>query len=173
MDLKDFIISLAKKAIEVYLKERKIIEPPEDTPLELKKQGGVFVSIHTKDGRLRGCIGTIQPTCENLAHEIIQNAISSAVRDPRFPPIGLQELDNLEFSVDILSPLEEVSSINELDPKKYGIVVEKGWRRGVLLPDLEGVDTVEKQLEIALAKAGIHPSEDYKIYKFEVTRYKE
>lgn len=173
MDLKNFIISLAKKAIEVYLKERKIIEPPKDIPLELKKQGGTFVSIHTKDGRLRGCIGTIQPTCENLAYEIIQNAISSAVRDPRFPPITEEELDNLELSVDILSPLEEVSSIEELDPKKYGIVVEKEWRRGVLLPDLEGVDTVKRQLEIALMKAGIHPSEDYKIYKFRVSRFKE
>jgi AmmeMemoRadiSam system protein A len=173
MDLKDYILSLVKRAIEVYLKERRVIEPPEDIPIELRKQGGTFVSIHTKDGRLRGCIGTIQPTCKNLAEEIIQNAISSATRDPRFPPISIEELNNLEFSVDILSPLEEVKNLEELNPKKYGIVVEKGWRRGVLLPDLEGVETVEKQLEIALAKAGILPSEDYKIYRFEVTRFKE
>lgn len=173
MDLKDYIISLAKKAIEVYLREKRVMEIPEDIPLELKKRGGSFVSIHTKTGKLRGCIGTIQPTCENLAQEIIQNAISSAVRDPRFPPVSLEELDNLEFSVDILSPLEEVKSLDELDPKRFGIVVEKGWRKGVLLPDLEGVDTVERQLEIALAKAGIDSSEEYKIYKFTVVRYKE
>ncbi|MCS7201559.1 MAG: AmmeMemoRadiSam system protein A [Dictyoglomus sp.] len=173
MDLKDYVISLVKKAIEVYLKEKKIIDPPEDIPLELKKRAGSFVSIHTKNGKLRGCIGTILPTSENLAQEIIQNAINSAFRDPRFPPVTLEELDDLEFSVDILSPLEEVKSLDELDPKKFGIVVEKGWRRGVLLPDLEGVNTVKKQLEIALAKAGIDPSEDYKIYKFTVIRYKE
>lgn len=173
MDLKEFVISLAKRAVITYLKEGRIIEPPEDLPPELKKRGGAFVSIHTKDGRLRGCIGTIQPTCKNLAYEIIQNAISSATRDPRFPPVTLDEIENLEFSVDILSPLEEVSDISELDPKKYGVVVERGWRRGVLLPDLEGVDTVEEQLEIALAKAGISPDEDYKIYRFRVDRYKE
>ncbi|MCX7846180.1 MAG: AmmeMemoRadiSam system protein A [Dictyoglomaceae bacterium] len=173
MELKDYIISLAKKAIEIYLKEKRVMEPPEDIPLELKRRGGSFVSIHTKTGKLRGCIGTIQPTCENLAQEIIQNAISSAFKDPRFPPVSLEELEDLEFSVDILSPLEEVKNLEELDPNKFGIVVEKGWRRGVLLPDLEGVDTVERQLEIALAKAGINSSEDYKIYKFTVTRYKE
>lgn len=173
MELKDYIISLAKRAIETYLREKRVIEPSEDIPLELKGRGGAFVSIHTKTGRLRGCIGTIQPIYENLAQEIIQNAISSAFRDPRFPPVNLEELDDLEFSVDILSPLEEAKNLEELDPKKFGIVVEKDWRRGVLLPDLEGVDTVKKQLEIALSKAGIDPSEDFKIYKFTIIRYKE
>lgn len=174
MELKDYIIQLVRQTLEKYLKEGKVISPPSDIPEYLKKRAGVFVSLHKKStGELRGCIGTIIPTTSNIAEEIIRNSISAATEDPRFSPLTISELDDIEISVDILSPLEEVKDIKELDPKKYGVVVEKGWRRGVLLPDLEGVDTVEEQLGIALAKAGISPSEDFKIYRFSVERFKE
>jgi AmmeMemoRadiSam system protein A len=175
MDIGYHIVSLARKAIETYLREGRVISPPPELPSELlRKRAGVFVSLHKRpNGELRGCIGTILPTTPNIAEEIIRNAISASTEDPRFPPVSLDELDDIEISVDILSPLEEVKDISELDPKKYGIVVQKGWRRGVLLPDLEGVDTVEEQLSIALAKAGIYPDEDFKIYRFFVQRFKE
>lgn len=174
MELREYIVGLARKAIETYLKEGRIITPPPDLPDYLKKRAGTFVSLHKRStGELRGCIGTILPTTSNIAEEIIRNAISAAIEDPRFPPVTLNELDDIEISVDVLSPLEEVRDIRELDPKKYGVVVEKGWRRGVLLPDLEGVDTIEDQLSIALAKAGISPYENFKVYRFSVTRFKE
>lgn len=175
MDLKDYIIKLVRQTLEKYLKEGKIISPPSDIPECLKKRAGVFVSLHKKStGELRGCIGTIVPTTSNIAEEIIKNAISAATEDPRFLPLTTSELEDIEISVDILSPLEEVKDIKkDLDPKKYGVVVEKGWRRGVLLPDLEGVDTIEEQLGIALAKAGISSSEDFKVYRFSVERFKE
>lgn len=173
MELKDYIINLAREAIKVYLKEGKLISPP-NLPEYLKRKAGVFVSLHKKStGELRGCIGTIIPATSNVAEEIIRNAISSATEDPRFLPLDLSELEDIEISVDVLSPLEEIRDISELDPKRYGIVVEKGWRRGVLLPDLEGVNTVEEQLRIALMKAGISPSENFKIYRFSVERFKE
>ncbi|HOP94493.1 MAG: AmmeMemoRadiSam system protein A [Dictyoglomaceae bacterium] len=174
MDIGELVTSLAREAIKVYLEKGKIIFPPEDLPQELKRQAGTFVSLHKKStGELRGCIGTIIPTTNSIAEEIVQNAISAATQDPRFLPVTLQELNDLEISVDVLSPLEEIDDINKLDPKKYGVVVEKGWRRGVLLPDLEEVDTIEKQLDIALAKAGISPYEKFKIYRFSVKRFKE
>ncbi|ACK42296.1 MULTISPECIES: AmmeMemoRadiSam system protein A [Dictyoglomus] len=174
MDLREYIVGLARKAIETYLKEGRVITPPPDIPDYLKRKAGTFVSLHRKStGELRGCIGTIIPTTSNIAEEIIRNAISAATEDPRFPPLDLDELDDIEISVDVLSPLEEIKDIKDLDPKKYGVVVEKGWRRGVLLPDLEGVDTIEEQLSIALAKAGISPSENFKVYRFSVDRFKE
>ncbi len=174
MDLRDYIVGLARKAIETYLREGRVITPPPNLPDYLKRRAGTFVSLHRKStGELRGCIGTIMSTTSNIAEEIIRNAISAATEDPRFPPLDLGELDDIEISVDVLSPLEEVKDIAELDPKRYGVVVEKGWRRGVLLPDLEGVDTVEEQLSIALAKAGISPSENFKVYRFLVDRFKE
>ncbi|MGB9788385.1 MAG: AmmeMemoRadiSam system protein A [Dictyoglomus turgidum] len=174
MDLREYIVGLARKAIETYLKEGRVITPPPDIPDYLKRKAGTFVSLHRKStGELRGCIGTIIPTTSNIAEEIIRNAINAATEDPRFPPLDLDELDDIEISVDVLSPLEEIKDIKDLDPKKYGVVVEKGWRRGVLLPDLEGVDTIEEQLSIALAKAGISPSENFKVYRFSVDRFKE
>jgi len=112
------------------------------------------------------------PTTENVATEIIRNAIAAATEDPRFPPLGPQELEELDISVDVLSQPEPVEGLEELDPKKYGVIVESGWKRGLLLPDLEGVDTVEQQLSIAMAKAGITPDEPVKIYRFRVERYK-
>jgi len=136
----------------------------------MKQRAGTFVSLH-KRGALRGCIGTFEPTCPNVAEEIIQNAISAATRDPRFPPVQDSELDDLEISVDVLSPPEPVESMAELDPERYGVIVESGWRRGLLLPDLEGVDTAEYQVEIARRKAGIGAHEPVQLYRFEVKRY--
>ncbi len=165
-------VRLAREAVEKYVRERKRIKPPSDLPPELQGRAGTFVSIYKK-GELRGCIGTFQPTCSNIAEEIIQNAISSATQDPRFPPVTEDELPELTYSVDILSPLEPVESLEELDPKRFGIMVESGFRRGLLLPDIEGVDTVERQIEICRLKAGIAPDEPVKIYKFTVRRYRE
>jgi AmmeMemoRadiSam system protein A len=165
------VVELAKRAIHEYVRNGRVIEPPEELTPEMKQRAGVFVSLK-KHGQLRGCIGTFMPTTENVAREIIKNAISAATQDPRFPPVSEDELDMIEYSVDILSEPERVHDLSELDPRKYGVIVSKGFRKGLLLPDLEGVDTVQKQLEIAMYKAGIMPDEtDVDIYRFRVTRY--
>jgi len=164
------LVRLAKKAVETYIKEGKVFKPPKLT-LGMKERAGTFVSIH-KLGELRGCIGTIEPVRSNVAEEIIINAISSAVRDPRFLPITPDELKDLDYSVDVLTTPEPVKSKDQLDPKRYGLIVEAGWRKGLLLPDLEGVDNVEEQLNICRRKAGIAPNEPVKLYRFEVKRYK-
>ncbi len=162
---------LARAAVEHQICTGKMLAPPEPLPLEMQPRGAVFVSIHRQDGSLRGCIGSIHPMAENLAREIIRNAMSAATNDPRFPPVTADELDQLDFSVDVLSELEPVHSLAELDPKRFGVIVEKGWRRGLLLPDLAGVDTIQMQVAIALDKAGIHPRESYRLYRFTVQRY--
>jgi len=171
---KDFPVRLARKTLEEYLYKGKKIAPPANIPEKFKKKAGVFVSLHKK-GRLRGCIGTFLPAKANIAYEIIDNAISAATRDPRFPPVEEEELKEIDISVDILSEPEPVNSLEELNPKKYGVIVSKGWQRGLLLPDLEGVDTAEYQLEIAKQKAGLFdvPLEKLKIERFTVERYKE
>ncbi|MCD6540420.1 AmmeMemoRadiSam system protein A [Candidatus Bipolaricaulota bacterium] len=168
---KDPLVELARRAIEAFVRERRVLEPPKQVPPELSRRAGVFVSLK-KDGMLRGCIGTYLPTKENLAAEIIANAIKAATEDPRFPPVRPEELPRLQVSVDVLSPPEPCTEA-DLDPKRYGVIVEKGWRLGLLLPDLEGVDTVEEQLRIAKMKAGIAPDEPCKIYRFTVERHVE
>lgn len=172
MSEEDFPVLLAKRTIEDYLRSGKVISPPSRIPEVFQKKAGTFVSLHKK-GRLRGCIGTYLPTQDNLANEIIKNAISAATQDPRFPPVDTSEIRDLEISVDVLSRPEPVKSQRELDPKKYGVIVSKGWQKGLLLPDLEGVDTVEQQLEIAKQKAGLGetPVEQLEIQRFTVTRY--
>ncbi|NWF98530.1 MAG: AmmeMemoRadiSam system protein A [Nitrospirae bacterium] len=165
------VVILAKKSIEEYIKTGKIIDPPEDTPHEMKGQAGVFVSLKKK-GQLRGCIGTFMPAYESVAKEIIMNAIAAATRDPRFPPVRESEINEITYSVDILSAPEKVNHLNELDPKKYGIIVISGIKKGLLLPDLEGVNTIEEQINIAKMKAGINHNESVDIYRFEVRRYK-
>lgn len=164
-------VQLARQSIIYYLKNKKRLSLPDNLPPELtEKRAGVFVSLK-KNGKLRGCIGTFLPTQDNIALEIIENAISAAVHDPRFSPVTLDEVEKLTISVDILSAPEEVKDISELDPKKYGIIVSHGYKKGLLLPDLEGVDTVEQQIDIARQKAGIYFNEDFKIERFEVKRY--
>jgi AmmeMemoRadiSam system protein A len=154
----------------MYIKEGKVFKPERLTP-GMKERAGVFVSIH-RLGELRGCIGTIEPQRANVAEEIMLNAISSATRDPRFLHITPDELKDLDYSVDVLTEPEPVKSQDQLDPRHYGVIVEAGWRKGLLLPDLEGVDTAEEQLNICRLKAGIMPDEPVKLYRFEVRRYK-
>lgn len=165
------LVKLAKQTVETYVREHKVIEPPAELTPEMQQKAGVFVSIHKFDD-LRGCIGTFEPTRKNVAQEIIVNAISSATRDPRFERITPDELVFLNYSVDVLTEPVAVTSKEALDPKKYGLIVECGWRRGLLLPDLEGVETVDQQIGICCQKAGIRPNEVVKLYCFQVKRYK-
>lgn len=169
---RDPYVELARRAIEAYVSEGRVIAPPRDLPEELlARRAGAFVSLK-KRGELRGCIGTFLPTEPTLAEEIIQNAIRAATEDPRFPPVRPGELPELSVSVDVLSP-PEPTTVEELDPKRYGVIVESGWRRGLLLPDLPGVDTVEEQLRIAKLKAGIAPDEPCRVLRFTVERHTE
>lgn len=164
------LVRLAKRTVETFVKKGKVIQPKR-LSAEMKEKRGVFVSIH-KLGELRGCIGTFESQHTNVAGEIVANAISSASRDPRFLPVTKDELKDLEYSIDVLTKPEPVESQDQLDHKKYGVIVEAGWRKGLLLPDLEGVDTVEEQVGICRLKAGIEPDEEVKLYRFEVRRYK-
>ena len=164
------LVKLAKDTIKEYVTNGEILKTPSDLPAEMTEEAGVFVSIK-KQGELRGCIGTFQPTRESIALEIIQNAVSAATQDPRFPPVTPDEIDELEYSVDVLSEPERISSKEDLDPKKYGVIVKSGELRGLLLPDLEGVDTPEEQIHIAAMKAGIYSTQGIELYRFEVKRY--
>ncbi len=167
----DAYVRLARKAIETYVRTGQEIQVPKGLPAEMgSQQAGAFVSIK-EDGRLRGCIGTIRPVCPSLAEEVIQNAISACSRDPRFPPITEDELDKLSVSVDVLGDTQEIESLGQLDVKRYGVVVSKGYKRGLLLPNLEGVDTVEEQVAIARQKAGVGPEEKVRLERFEVVRH--
>ena len=168
----DVYVRLARATVCSWIRDKKMPNFPEDLPDEmLQKQAGVFVSLH-KDGRLRGCIGTIQPVHANIAEEIMENAVSASTKDSRFSPVREDELDALEISVDVLSEPEKVLSKDDLDVKKYGVIVSKGFRRGLLLPNLDGVDTVEEQLSIALRKAGLSANEkNYGMERFEVVRH--
>ncbi|MFW6266116.1 MAG: AmmeMemoRadiSam system protein A [Halanaerobiales bacterium] len=173
MFTEDSIVTIARETVEEYVKKGTIkeINDNELSP-ELKKQAGVFVTLK-KESNLRGCIGTVQPTQPNIAREIVKNAVNAAAHDPRFPAVREDELEYLSYSVDVLGQKEKVEDKTDLDPQKYGVVVKKGTRTGLLLPDLEGVDTIEKQLEIARKKAGIKETGNFEIYRFPVIRYKE
>lgn len=165
-------IDLARKAIEKYVRTGEVIAVPDDCITEMKdNEAGVFVSIH-EENELRGCIGTILPVTNSIAEEIIQNAISAATKDYRFSPIKIEELPYLEISVDVLKPPEDISSIDELDVKKYGVIVSSGIKRGLLLPNLDGIDTVEEQVRIAKRKGNITDQEKVKLQRFEVVRHK-
>jgi AmmeMemoRadiSam system protein A/AmmeMemoRadiSam system protein B len=167
----DIYVRLARNTIEKYISEGIIPDIPDDLPKELlENQAGAFVSIH-EHGRLRGCIGTILATKDCIAKEIIDNAISASTRDPRFDPIRKDELDWLEINVDILGEPEDIESKEQLDVKRYGVIVSNRYKRGLLLPDLDGVDTVDQQISIAKQKAGILDNEDYSLQRFEVTRH--
>ena len=166
------IVRLAKRAVDEYIKTGKVIATPEELSEEMALKAGVFVCLKA-GGQLRGCIGTMAPAALCAAEETIINAISSATGDTRFFPVSEEELEGLQYSVDVLCAPEPVKDISELDPKRYGVIVSKGARRGLLLPDLEGVDTAPEQLRIAMLKAGISPDDkDIRIERFEVRRYK-
>ena len=164
------LVQLAVDSVENFIKNREVISPPAELTEEMKEKAGVFVCLK-KDGQLRGCIGTFQPVTDNVANEVIKNAVSAATEDPRFNCVDCGELDGIEYSVDVLTAPEPVKNIQELDPKRYGVLVVRGNRRGLLLPDLDGVDTVGEQIAIAKHKAGIDPYEPITIYRFEVKRY--
>ena len=168
----DTYVKLARLTVESRVRDGKKPALPEGLPEEmLERRAGVFVSLH-KEGRLRGCIGTIQPVRGCIAEEIIENAVSAALNDPRFDPVRESELESLEISVDVLSDPEPVDSPDELDVKRYGVIVTKGYRRGLLLPNLDGVDTVEEQISIARRKAGIREGESgVELERFEVVRH--
>ena len=168
----DDYVRLARATIISWVGEKRRPSLPENLPEEmLKKRAGVFVSLH-KDGRLRGCIGTIQAARNSIAEEIVENGISAATKDPRFSPVRPEELDALEISVDVLGDPEKISSKEELDVKRYGVIVSKGFRRGLLLPNLDGIDSVDEQVSIALQKAGLSAREkNFEMERFEVVRH--
>ena len=167
----DAYVSLARMSLEYYVRTGRVMKMPAETPEEMKnRQAGAFVSVH-EHGRLRGCIGTIFPTEPSLAEEIIQNAVSAAARDPRFSPVREEELPYLEISVDVLGTPEDIDSAEQLDVKKYGVIVSSGRKKGLLLPDLDGVDSVEQQIQIASQKGGIRPGEPVRLQRFEVIRH--
>ena len=167
----DAFVKLARASVESWVRDRRVLSLPADLPAELRaRRAGAFVSIH-KNGQLRGCIGTISAAEDCLGQEIIQNAVSASSRDPRFSPITPDELRYLEISVDVLGDAEPVDSPDKLDAKRYGVIVTRGRKRGLLLPDLDGVDTVEEQIRIAKKKAGIREDEDCSLERFEVVRH--
>jgi len=168
------ITDLARKTVELFVTENKILEVDENILPEYKdKKAGVFVTIY-KNGNLRGCIGTIMPVEKNIIKEVIKNSISSCSQDPRFTKVRVDELDSLKYSVSILMPPEPVNSVEELDPSRYGVIVTGEYgRRGLLLPRLEGINTIEEQVMHAMAKAGIKLGEKISLSRFESIEYKE
>ena len=167
----DVYVRLARHSLEDCVRNGKQPPLPEDLPPELMHiRAAVFVSIH-KDDQLRGCIGTVSPAASCIAKEILRNAVSAGLHDPRFEPVREEELDELVYSVDVLTDPEPVASEQELDPQLYGVIVENGLRRGLLLPDLEGVDTAQAQIAIAREKAGIAKNEPVSLSRFRVVRH--
>lgn len=166
-------VQLARNAVEQFLRNREIVEPPPDLPAPpTEPWQGVFVSIHTVDGQLRGCIGTLRPVHPDIGREIVMVALDAALKDPRFPPVDVSELHDLTYTVYVLHPPEPVTSPTELDPRIYGVIVQtEDGRRGLLLPDLPEVTTVEQQLRIACMKAGIAPDERFSIQRFRTDKF--
>lgn len=171
----DDLPRLARQTVEAYVRERRVIAPP---PLpansRLRHPAACFVSIKTEYGELRGCIGTIEPTQPTLVEELIANAVNAATRDPRFLPVTPTELPHLRFSVDVLSA-PEPARLEDLDPDTYGVIVtdEAERQRGLLLPAIEGVESVAQQVSIAARKAGLHPDAPHRLYRFRVQRFSE
>ena len=166
--------ALARKAVETFVSSGKILEPPKTTDGLFRSRTPCFVSLKTRSGDLRGCIGTIEPARDTLVEEIIANAVSAATNDPRFDPVNEAELTDLRYSVDVLFPPEE-AVMADLDPAVFGVIVEdkSGSRRGLLLPDIPGIEDARQQVEIAARKAGIARDEPIKLYRFKVERFRE
>ena len=165
-------VRLARLSLETYVHTGRPLDTlPDGLPDQMTRQAaGAFVSLH-QNGQLRGCIGTTSPTQPSVAWEIVRNAVSAGTRDPRFPALRKEELDTLEYSVDVLGQPQPVDSPAQLDPRRYGVIVTYGRKQGLLLPDLEGVDTVEQQVDIARQKGGIRPEDPYTLQRFEVVRH--
>lgn len=167
----DAYVRLARRSIEEYVKTGKKLSVPRGLPKEMyERRAGVFVSLK-KGGRLRGCMGTVRAACASVAEEIIDNAVSAAARDPRFSPVEPEEVELLSISVDVVGRPEKISSPEELNVKRYGVIVTRGRRQGLLLPDLDGVDTVEEQIGIAKQKAGIGSTMKAELERFETERH--
>jgi MEMO1 family protein len=164
------LVALARQAVETYVRQRRTISPPTELNAQYAQAAGVFVCIKLR-GCLRGCMGTASPLMSCITEETIANAISAATADPRFAPISDDDLPHLSYCVDVLTEPEPVTSCEQLDARRYGVIVQRGTRRGLLLPDLEEVDTPEEQIEISRQKAGIGPHEPVDLFRFEVIRY--
>jgi AmmeMemoRadiSam system protein A len=167
--------TLARRAVEIYVSEHRLYEPdPASLAPMLRQPSACFVSIKTFERELRGCIGTVNPSRDTLAEEIVVNAVSAATRDPRFPPVSAEELTRLRYSVDVLDA-PEPARFEDLDPSVFGVIVEEenGPRRGLLLPDIGGVETAQQQVQIAARKAGIAPHQPHRLYRFRVRRFSE
>lgn len=163
---------LARKTVETYINQnQKLAIPESGLDAFRQQQAGVFVTLKTATQQLRGCIGTIAPVCANILEETIQNAISAATRDPRFKPVQKTELDGLLYSVSVLHAPEQIFSTEALDPRRYGVIVASRGKRGLLLPDLEGINTVDEQVTHAMYKGGIFPTESIELYRFQVDKY--
>ena len=166
------LVQLATATIRAWVGAHRELTPADAPVLIQGEPAGVFVTLHTTStGELRGCIGTIEPTEKLLAQEAINNAIAAATRDPRFPPVSPRELDDLTIDVSVLYPSEPIQSITELDPQRYGVIVQRGSRRGLLLPDIPGIDDAETQVAYARQKAWIGPHEPIKMFRFRVDKY--
>jgi AmmeMemoRadiSam system protein A len=165
-------LALARATVERYVRTGVVAEPPGGLVAGLDGPGGAFVTLRVR-GRLRGCIGTVAASKPDIAREIIASAVSAASTDPRFPPVGPDELDGLDYEVDIVEALEAVGGLEDLDPRRYGVLVEADDRRGVLLPDLAGVETGGEQVAIAREKAGVGPAVAVRLHRFTVRRYRE
>ena len=166
-------VCLALDAITVYVSESRVVAPHESLFEQfeiLRRMAGVFVTLK-KGGGLRGCMGTFEAAQANTAVEIVENAISAGFRDPRFPPLSYEDLHDLCVSVDILTPTERIFRLDDLDPARYGVIVRQGMRRGLLLPGLDDIRSVEEQVAIARRKGGIGEQESIDLYRFEVERY--
>ncbi|CCQ91107.1 AMMECR1 domain protein [Nitrospina gracilis 3/211] len=162
---------LARKAVSHYLRHQEPLPCPPTLPDPLSRRAGAFVSIKN-NGTLRGCIGTLEPQQETLAAEIIENAVKAATRDPRFDPVTQEEIGHLTFSIDVLSPLERVTNLSMLDPKQYGLVIRNDKKQGVLLPDLDGVPTVEEQVRLCRIKGGFTDDDLEEYFRFRVQRFR-
>lgn len=168
------IVRIAKAAVAAYVRDGKVLEDAPFAEASLREERhGAFVTILTPGGELRGCMGTTEATEERLLDEVVRNAIAAASRDPRFDPVRPEELDGLHYKVDVLGESEPIDSTAELDPRRYGVIVESGELRGLLLPDLDGIDSAAEQVSIAMGKAGIRSAEEIRLRRFEVTRFEE
>ncbi len=166
------LVQLARSAIETYVRSGRRLKVDEAPPGIGGGPAGTFVTLHSAStGDLRGCIGTIEATQDSLVKEVIGNAISAATRDPRFPAVRPEELDDLRIDVSVLHAPEAIESLGQLDPSVYGVIVQRGWRRGLLLPDIEGIDDPETQVRYARMKAGIGPNEPVELQRFKVEKY--